>query len=156
MVHLMENIGFKDKPLEERKKLVRLVVARMLKAYKLENTKALAGKLECTHGAIKNWGSAGRIPMDPLFQCHSDTGISMDWLIHGEPPVMVFDHDKVEQLTMHLNTELSSAVRYQLIEEKRKGCIDSLVSGLSESLVKFLGVKVVDSHDLPYHTGDKK
>jgi hypothetical protein len=152
----MENIDFKNKPSETDKKLARQIVGRMLQAYKIEDPRELALKLDCTHGAIKNWGSAGRVPMDKLYHCHTDTGISLDWLVHGMPPVMVFDVARVEHFTKHLNSELASAVRYRLIEEAREDGIDSLASGISESVIKWLGVAVVESFDLPYKPEKKK
>ncbi len=144
----MERVNFKSKPLEERRRLVRLVVARLVKAYGLGSVKELTTVFDCSYGAIKNWGSAGRVPLDPMFQCHFETGVSLDWLMHGEDPAVLFSPKKVDALSLHLAGELASGVRFQLIDEKCEGGIDMLSLGLRDSLIKWMKIEVVDMEDV--------
>ncbi|MFT4926146.1 MAG: hypothetical protein ACI8WB_002244 [Phenylobacterium sp.] len=143
------NKTFKQKPLDQRRKLVRLIIARLLKAYGLDKPKELVEIFNCTYGAIKNWGSSGRVPLDPLFQCHFETGVSLDWLMNGKAPATEYDQKKVDALTAFLNSEMASGVRYKLIEEKCDNGVTMLSEGLSASLLDWMDIKMTDNADMP-------
>ncbi|MFT5163881.1 MAG: hypothetical protein ACI9FJ_002478 [Alteromonadaceae bacterium] len=145
---MVENL-FKNKSLEQRRKFVRAIVERLLIAYKLEKVKDLTEIFDCTYGAVKNWGSMGKIPQDPIFQCHFETGVSLDWLVHGGEPIVVFSKEKAEALKKHLANQLASSVRFQLIEQKCANGVDMLAEGLSGSLLEWMKVTVVEDLDMP-------
>lgn len=151
----MDNINFKKKPLDQRRKQVRLIIGRILKSYELKEVKELATVFNCTYGAIKNWGSSGKVPLDPLFQCHFETGSSLDWLVHGTDPIVVFNRQRANDLTGHMSAELSSGARYKLIEEKCEGGIEMLAAGLSESLLNWMKIKIIEHSDQPVKLMDK-
>jgi hypothetical protein len=144
MVILMSQQIFSNRPLEERRQFVRLITQRMLQAYKFDDSRELAVAFNCTHGAIKNWRSAGRVPLDSMFQCHLETGVSMDWILYGENPKEVYTPSQVKKLVSHIDKELEVGIRYKLIESIRDDGLRILSDGMSEGLLKYMGIKVSD------------
>jgi hypothetical protein len=143
-VDLVTQQVFQDKPLEQRRKTVRQIIARMLMAYGFKETKALASQFNCTYGAIKNWGSNGRLPTDPMFTCHMQTGASLDWLMNGKSAPLEFSQQMVDKFTSHIKDELTTAARYQLVNFERPENIKAISSGLSESIMTLLDIKQVE------------
>ena len=134
----MNKVNFKNKPLKERRIIVRSIIARILKAYRVGNVTALAQLLDCNVGTIKNWGCSGRLPMDPILQCHFNTGVSLSWLMQTPRVISDPNPDEVKRLAEFLASELDIAVRNQLIVEKSDNGLDILATDLSVNALKWI------------------
>jgi hypothetical protein len=118
---------FKDKPLDERKQLVKAMVARIAKAYAIKKSD-LPKQLNCSKGLVNNWSYYGRIPYDYLEQCRLDTGATMDWLMYGVEPVKSLAVEDVAALNaVHIKV-LDDGVNYGMISECYQGGIDQLTT----------------------------
>ncbi len=136
---------FKDRPLEERKSLVKAMVARMAIAYGVKKSE-LPEVLGCSSGLINNWGYHGRIPYDYIEKCRAQTGISTDWLLYGVESVKSIMDTDITELSDVQAKVLADGLRYGMIAE----CYDGATKQLSDTFkadidnwVKKIGAKQV-------------
>lgn len=138
---------FKNRPLEERQKLVKAIVSRIAAAYGVKKT-ALPAKFECSAGLINNWGYHGRIPHDYIEKCRIETGISTDWLLYGVETVKPIMNADMDELSEAQAKVLEDGVRYGMITECYDGAIQQLNKTFQsdiETWVKKVGAKQASS-----------
>lgn len=134
---------FKDRPLEERKKLVKDMVARMAGAYGVKKSD-LPEKLECSSGLINNWGYHGRIPYDYIERCRLETGVSTDWILYGVESVKSILDADINELSAAQSKVLADGLRYGMIKECYDGATNQLSSTFKSDIehwVKKVGAK---------------
>lgn len=134
---------FKDRPLEERKVLVKAMVARMAGAYGVKRS-ALPTILGISRGLVNNWGYHGRIPYDYIERCKAETGISTDWILYGIESVKPITDAEVAKLSDAQDDVLVDGVRYGMITECYDGAIKQLSNKYKtdiENWVKKVGAK---------------
>lgn len=124
---------FKDRPLEERKPLVKAMVERMARAYGIKKS-ALPEFLGCTKGLVNNWTYYGRIPFDYLQACSVATGVSMDWLLHGTVPKQALAESDLMALQEMLLQVLKDGLDYGMIVENYPGALKQMSGKFSKDL----------------------
>jgi hypothetical protein len=143
---------FKEKSLDERKPLVKAMVARMAQAYAIKKS-GLPEQLNCSKGLVNNWSYYGRIPYDYLEQCRLDTGVSLDWLMYGVTPVKSLTAQDVAELNeVHVKV-LGDGVNYAMISECYEGAITQLTAKYEKDIDSW--VEQLNAKKPAVSTGDK-
>lgn len=128
---------FKDKPLATRKLLVKTMVVRMAEAYGVDKA-ALPEVTGCQKNVINNWSYYGRIPYEHLYHCHEVTGISMDYLLHGEQPPVNLTGTQVNELKSLMQRLLEDGIDFCFINEQKSGAIKQLEDKYGKDLDKWV------------------
>ncbi len=138
---------YQSKPLRERQRATRLIVNRMLTCYQLTNNEALAQHLQLSSRAVNEWENIGRIPMEYVFQCHFDTGVSLDWLIQINPPAQFISSNPnvIKELAEAIAKELQYGLRYELIVAHSDDSIKVLANYLSINLFAWINIQIQQS-----------
>ena len=131
---------FKDKPLDERKSLVRAMIERMARAYGV-NKKALSQHLDCNRNVINNWVYYGRIPYEQLDTCHRVTGVSLDWLMYGYECSQIPQHAESEEIKSIVEHALKCGVELDLIDSNYHNAIDQLSHKITQDLHQQFDIK---------------
>lgn len=59
----------------------------MKAAYQVSTNPELANKVGLTVSAIEQWSKKNKVPEKYIFQCISDTGVSIEWLLDEDKPI---------------------------------------------------------------------
>lgn len=129
---------FKHKPIEVRKSLVKAMVARMAQAYGVQK-KELPKTINCQKAVINNWAYYGRIPYDHLDQCHTMTGVTMDWLLYGQLPRFNITQQKHHELQTIINKLFVDGEDFNIIKQCYPGATKQLRDKLEKDLLQWLG-----------------
>lgn len=124
---------FRDKPLDERKALVKAMVARMAEAYKIKKSQ-LAAQLGCSPGVINSWVYYGRTPFEYLVRCKEETGVSVDWLLFGSQPAKQLTRNDIETLKTIQAKVLEDGIKYAMISEQYQGALNQLSTKYSDDI----------------------
>ena len=62
------------------------LIKKLKAAYQTNTNHELANKLGLTVHAIEQWSKKNKVPDKYIFQCASDTGVSMQWLLDEDKP----------------------------------------------------------------------
>lgn len=129
----MTNSIFKRLSNEQRIVTAHAIAQRMCQAYRLKNIDELAKRIGIKLETILNWLNQGEIPLKNILTCHYDTGLPLDWLVHGIDPHVTVQRSISEfsQLTTIFKNDLEQALQSQLIEETGNGGIDDLSQKLT-------------------------
>ncbi len=147
---MMSRTNFQSIPLRERHIIIRSIVDRMLKAYRSNDISELAEQLGLSTRAVNEWENVGRIPMEHIFQCHFDTGVTLDWLIQIAKPAIPMSSNPniIKELVKLLTKELEYGIRYELITKKSDGGIEILADYLSVNLLAWVNNQIQRSWPL--------
>ncbi|WP_323585424.1 helix-turn-helix domain-containing protein [Aliarcobacter butzleri] len=73
---------FGDLNNSDSKKLIKKIKT----AYQISTNPELANKLKLTVSAIEQWSKKNKVPEKYIFQCITDTGVSLQWLLDEDKP----------------------------------------------------------------------
>lgn len=132
--------SFKDKPLEERKPIVRAMLERMARAYGI-NKRSLAKHLGHGRSVVNNWVYYGRIPFEQLDTCHRVTGVSLDWLLYGDESANIPEPASGDQIKALVENALNCGVELNLISSNYDNAIEQLSSKVSQDLHQQFDIK---------------
>lgn len=62
------------------------LIKKIKTAYQVFTNPELANKLGLTVSAIEQWSKKNKVPEKYIFQCISDTGVSIEWLLDEDKP----------------------------------------------------------------------
>lgn len=62
------------------------LIKKIKTAYQIATNPELANKLGLTVSAIEQWSKKNKVPDKYIFQCISDTGVSIEWLLNEDKP----------------------------------------------------------------------
>lgn len=62
------------------------LIKKIKTAYQVSTNPELAIKLGLTVSAIEQWSKKNKVPEKYIFQCTSDTGVSLEWLLDEDKP----------------------------------------------------------------------
>lgn len=144
---MINTTTYQRKPLRERQRAVCLIVDRMRSCYQLTNNDALAQYLQLSSRAVTDWQNMGRIPMEYIFQCHFDTGVSLDWLIQINPPALLISSNPnvIKELAGAIAKELQYGLRDELIVAHRDDSIKVLANYLSMNVFAWINLQIQQS-----------
>ncbi len=137
---MKHGIKFEKYPIEQRKIIVRDIIKRMGLAYEVNNKEALAQTLNVAVGTLRNWGVHGYIPMSSVLQCHMETGMSLDWLVHTVEPTRLNQPTDLEvaELAAIIHRDIAYSVSYGLISVKNEKELNILIDKLPIELCKWV------------------
>lgn len=78
----------------------------MKAAYQVSTNPELANKVGLTVSAIEQWSKKNKVPEKYIFQCISDTGVSIEWLLDEDKPIYSIENlaKKINNQTIETNT----------------------------------------------------
>lgn len=131
---------------EDQKEWVKGIIGRMCEAYGLEG-KDLKGQLASKlglngSGTVKSWVYNKRIPFHAMVTCKHDVDCSLDWLLSGKSPVVVFDGNIREMLHDKLVEHLFNAGRYKLVDSAEG--IEVTAGQMMEEIEKMLSLSFME------------
>ncbi|WP_152057708.1 helix-turn-helix domain-containing protein [Aliarcobacter butzleri] len=62
------------------------LIKKIKTAYQISTNPELANKLKLTVSAIEQWSKKNKVPEKYIFQCITDTGVSLQWLLDEDQP----------------------------------------------------------------------
>jgi hypothetical protein len=129
---------FADKPLPERQIFITSVIFRMLAAYQKYSNTDLLTALNTSMEQTTSWILEGVLPQKEAFQCHIDTQVSLDWILHGKQQRSnpLAQPEVKEQLTAHIEQQLNAACSDKTIKENQLGGTTTTAKLITESLIK--------------------
>ncbi len=133
---IMTNPIFKRLSNEQRIVTAQAIAQRICQAYQLKNVDELAKRIGIKSETVLDWLDQGEIPLKNIVKCHSDTGLSLDWLVHGIDPHVTVQRSvaEISELTATFENNIQQALQSQLIEEKSDGGIGDLSQKLTYCL----------------------
>ncbi len=137
---MKNNTKFQDYPKSDQKAIIRGIVDRMRQAYGLDDNLALAELFGISIGTLKNWSVIMCIPKAYIFQCHCETGMSLNWLVQAIKPVSTYEatDEEISEMTTVICGDIEHAVNFRLISEKSKGGLNALTSALSKNVLDWV------------------
>lgn len=131
---MSEVVNFKDKPLDERKPLVRAMLERMARAYGI-NKRSMAKYLGCARSVVNNWVYYGRIPFEQLDACHRVTGVSLEWLLYGDDESNIIPEPaSQDEIRSIVEKALNCGVELNLVTSNYDNSIEQLGRKISQDL----------------------
>lgn len=132
--------NFANYPIEQRRKIVRGIVNRMKLAYGVDSKQALAQYFGVMYSTLKSWEFNGHMPLAYIVQCHEETGMTLDWLVHtvklkslNKPT-----HSQVAELAAIIHSDIAYSISYGFISVKNETGLNNLINTLPITLFEWV------------------
>lgn len=135
------------KSVEEKtvKAWVESIISRMYQAYGIDGKDKrgqLADKIGVKASTVKGWPIVERIPFHAIMVCSADTGVSYEYILTGDTPVVNFNSDVRGLLLDKLVEHIFNAGRYKLIETGEG--IEVTANAILEEIEAVLNVRFLE------------
>ena len=124
---------------------VESIITRMYEAYGIDGKDKrgqLAEKVGVKASTVKGWPIVERIPFNAIMVCSANTGISYEYLLTGDTPVVNFNSDVRKLLLDKLIEHIFNAGRYRLIDSADG--IEVTAEAIFEEIESVLNVRFID------------
>lgn len=119
-----------------KKLLVKHMIERMAQAYGV-NRCELSGHTKISASTYNDWVLEGVIPYQALHRCHLTTGVSLDWLYHGEHFQNRLTVSELNQLHQLFSLLIDDALEEQLLQQVQPGAIDFIIKRCEQKLLNW-------------------
>jgi hypothetical protein len=126
----------------QKRRWARGIVNRLMKAWGVDEHKALAQIYGIHDNTPSNWIHKKAVPWTVIYACHKETGRSLDWLYDGEEPTV--------DITPELNAEfngagivlLKTSANMGLIAQLKNDGFESVVTGMMASFIEITNKRI--------------
>jgi hypothetical protein len=136
---------FNNMTLDQRQEWAKQIVARMMAVSQVTEKKRLAQLIGCHQNMPSNWIQQGSVPWKVIYDCHKQTGASLDWLYDGIEPSLKITGPmrfKLENLAMEL---MQMGHRLELIEQTSADGFRSVAKIIAKDVARLLSAEPIKS-----------
>ncbi|NQZ06166.1 MAG: helix-turn-helix domain-containing protein [Algicola sp.] len=129
----------------QRQEWAKRIVARMMSVSHVTEKKRLAQLIGCHQNMPSNWIQQGSVPWKVIYDCHKQTGASLDWLYDGIEPSLKISgrmRFKLENLAMEL---MQMGHRLELIEQTSADGFRSVAKIIAKDVARLLSAQTTQS-----------
>ena len=122
--------NIKEMPDEDKRHWVRMINSRLMAAWDLKDYKAIARHLGLNDKAPTNWIQKFTIPWTAIYACHTQTGRSIEWLLHGKDVTFTANERTRHAMKLSAATLIKSSKEMQMLNFKDESLEALFIDGL--------------------------
>jgi len=133
------NGDIKKMPDDEKRHWVRMINGRLMAAWDLKDYKAIARHMGLNDKAPTNWIQKFTIPWNAIYACHSQTGRSIEWILHGHDVTFTASDRTIEKMKQSAATLIQSSKEMQMLSFKDDSLEALFIDGLVNNFLNVVG-----------------
>ena len=128
-------IDVKNMDAKARSHWIKMIVTRMIIAWKAKDYKGLSEKIDLNEKAPANWVQRGTVPWTHIYSCHVETGKPLEWLLHGSVGTFNPSEKTNKALYKSADTLIKSSEQMEMMSFQSKEVRDSFIRGLTKGFL---------------------